>query len=407
MLPLTTTSLRAQENVGERLDRIERENRELRERLDRLAPQDPSMPGGAGSLTPMPPGYRKVYASDEGVSIAGYGEFLYQQRSGRNDVADALRAVLYFGYHFDEKWIFHSEIEFEHGSTSAESGSTDEPGEVSVEFGYLEYRANENLALRGGLVLVPVGLVNEQHEPTLFMTSQRSQTETRIIPTTWRQMGFEAVATQGDFDVRFFVGTGLDGEEFGASGYRDGRQNGNREIAEDVATALRVDWRCCPTFTVGSSVYYQKAGQDGVSGATPIPEMDTLIAEAHADWRCGGWIARALYASGFNDDALEFATATGDNLAERLYGYYGEVGYDVSNVLFRDSDVAVIPFVRYEHIDTQADMPQGILADPDQDNRIVTVGLDVKPNDQIVFKLDFADWSDSYDRMTFAMGYVF
>jgi hypothetical protein len=52
-------------------------------------------------------------------------------------------------------------------------------------------------------------------------------------------------------------------------------------------------------------------------------------------------------------------------------------------------------------------MPQGILADPDQDNRIVTVGLDVKPNDQIVFKLDFADWSDSYDRMTFAMGYVF
>ena len=405
-LVLACTGVQAQETVEQRLDRIERENRELRQRFDSLtATVAAAAPPQA--TAPLPPGFRKAYAVDEGLSLAGYGEMLFTQNSGRTDVADALRAVLYLGYRFDEKWLFHSEIEVEHGSTSATSGTTASAGEVSLEFGYLEHQFDERLSLRTGMVLMPVGLVNEQHEPTMFLPAARSQTETRILPTTWREIGVEAVATIGDLDAKWFVGTGLDGEEFDHTGLRAGRQKGNREAADDIATALRLDWHVSSGCVVGGSAVYQKAGQDGVRGAAAIPELDTVIAEGHVDFRTGPWIARGLYASAFSDDAQAFATATGRNLAERSYGAYGELGCDVMTWLGPDSVAAVIPFVRYEHIDTQAKMSAGIAADASQSSTILTFGVHWRPTDRIVFKADFEEWDDSFDRFNLAMGYVF
>lgn len=399
----------AQETLEQRLDRIERENRELRQRVDALAPARTPAPSTAGSSASAPDatGFRKVYAIDSGVSIAGYGETLFTQRSGLTDVADALRTVLYFGYRFDDQWLFHSEIEVEHGTTSDSSGTTTSGGEVSLEFGYLEFAASDTLSIRSGVVLVPVGLVNEQHEPTLFLPAARAQTESRIVPTTWRELGIEAIERFGDFEAKLFVGTGLDGEEFGASGLRGGRQKGNRAAADDIATAIRLDYRHNQALTVGGSAFYQKAGQDGTRGTTAIPELDTLIVEAHADWRPGDWTLRALYASAFCDDAAAFAAATSRNLAERLYGGYAEIGYDVAPALFPTSRIVLVPFFRYEHIDTQADMPPGIAANTADDSQIWTFGVNVRPTHQIVFKLDFEAWDDTFDRMNISMGYVF
>ena len=279
---------------------------------------------------------------------------------------------------------------------------------MSLEFGYLEYEACEYLALRVGMVLVPMGLINEQHEPTQYLPVARPQTETRIIPTTWRELGVEAVASFEDFDARAFVGTGLDGEEFDAAGLRGGRQKGNRQAADDIAVALRGDYHCAEGLLVGGSAFYQQTGQDGTSGgATAIPDMDTLIVEAHVDWRPGAWIVRALWASAFSDDAEAFAMATGNNLAERMDGGYAELGLDIAPWAFPDTEAAVIPFVRFEHIDTQAKMPDGLTADSAQDNRIFTVGLHVRPIEQIVFKVDYEDWDNSFDRFHIGMGYVF
>ena len=170
----------AQETIEQRLDRLERENRDFRQRLDAVAPP-------LAADTPPVVGAKKVYATDHGVSLAGYGEFLFTQNSGTTDVSDALRTVFYVGYHFDEQWLFHSEIEIEHGTTSDASGTTASGGEVSLEFGYLEYLATETVSLRTGMVLMPVGLVNEQHEPTMFLPAVRAQTESRILPSTWRE----------------------------------------------------------------------------------------------------------------------------------------------------------------------------------------------------------------------------
>ena len=103
-----------------------------------------------------------VYSKEEGLSFAGYGEMVYQNYADskedgtaldKTSKMDFLRAILYAGYRFNDKFLFNSEIEFEHGSTS-------KGGSASVEFAYLDYIAHENLTLRGGMLLVPMGLSN-------------------------------------------------------------------------------------------------------------------------------------------------------------------------------------------------------------------------------------------------------
>ena len=137
------------------------------------------------------PAASKVYRVDGGVAIGGYGEILYENfsgeredglPSGKTDQLDALRAVVYVGYKFDDQFLFNSEIELEHAGTG---GS----GSVSVEFAYLDYLASQNLGIRGGLVLLPMGFINELHEPPTFLGSERPETERQIIPSTWREVG--------------------------------------------------------------------------------------------------------------------------------------------------------------------------------------------------------------------------
>ena len=72
---------------------------------------------------------------------------------------EVITAVLYFGYKFNDRFLFNSEIEFEHGST-------EDDGEVSVEFAYLDYLWRKPLNVRAGLLLLPLGFVNELHEPS-------------------------------------------------------------------------------------------------------------------------------------------------------------------------------------------------------------------------------------------------
>ena len=125
------------------------------------------------------PAAASVYRRQEGVSIAGYGEMIYNNFAAENELGDPvrqstqldfLRAIIYAGYRFNDRFVFNSEIEFEHASTSLE-------GSASVEFAYLDFIANDYLSLRGGLLLVPMGLVNELHEPTVFMGALRPETE--------------------------------------------------------------------------------------------------------------------------------------------------------------------------------------------------------------------------------------
>ncbi len=120
-----------------------------------------------------------------GVTIGGYGEITYNQPEGLNGELDVQRLVLLFGYKFDDRTQFITEIEFEHVE------------EVFVEQAFLNYSLNDNINLRGGLMLVPMGIINEYHEPTTFNGVERPSIDGSIVPTTWREIG---VGVSGKFD---------------------------------------------------------------------------------------------------------------------------------------------------------------------------------------------------------------
>ena len=231
-----------------RIAELERKVEILTQELERSNLQDAFSPPG-DSVYGLGPTASKVYGTDQGVSIGGYGEALYENFTGDNaSSADFLRGVIYLGYKYDEKWILNTEIEFEHASTSKE-------GSASVEFAYLDYLHKPGLNFRVGLLLVPVGLVNELHEPVSFLGARRPDIENRIIPTTWRENGLGIFGDIGDISYKVYVVNGLRGENFSAKGLRGGRQKGSEAVADDLAIVARADWSPAPGLTPGTSLY--------------------------------------------------------------------------------------------------------------------------------------------------------
>ncbi len=418
-----------QDPLQQRVEALEAQNRELAARLAALQAESASHAAGfealaqdlerlqLGDVLPalgesrygLGPAASKVYGVQQGLSIGGYGEFLYEDRQGAADRLDALRAILYVGYKFDDRWVLNTEIEIEHGSTSKSSGTTSDGGDVSFEFGYLDYLASDAWNVRGGMVLIPVGFVNELHEPITFLGAQRPEVEKRIMPTTWRAPGAGAFGGVGGFSYRAYAVTALEGSRFDEDGLRAGRQKGNRTAADDFALTGRLDWTDTPGLIVGASVYWGDTGQDGIDAdGRPVPDLNTTIVDLHVDWKSGPLWLRGLWATAWIDDtARRNAAASGATVASRMDGFYVEGGYDVMSFLAPDSGHALYPFVRYEEVDTQARIAPGSTRVAGKSDSIVTVGLHWRPIPQVVVKADFQDFDSGQDRFDLLLGYVF
>jgi hypothetical protein len=251
------------------------------------------------------------------------------------------------------------------------------------------------------LLLVPMGLVNELHEPTTFITTERSETESRIIPSTWREGGIGVFGEAAGLSYRAYVVNGFDGvgggsseaSGFSASGLRGGRQKGSKAVAEDFALVGRVDYVGKPWLILGASGYVGQAGQSNgpVSDPNASVGAQTVIAEGHVDVQYRGFSVRALGAASWLDDVADLNALQGftgaESIGERLVGWYTEASYDV----FRHvrSTHRLRPFVRIEQINTQSAVPAGFTADPANDLRIVTLGAAWKPITNLVFKADY------------------
>lgn len=360
------------------------------------------------------PSAASVYTKKQGVSIAGYGEMLYEDFSDRTDSGiisakfdqiDFLRAVVYVGYRFNDRFLFNSEIEFEHATTD------DGIGEVAVEFAHIDYRATDNLTLRGGMVLVPMGLINEFHEPTVFLGTHRPLTESLIIPTTWHENGFGVVGRNGIVDYRAYIINGLNAAEFAASGIRSGRQDG-AEAKINPAFVGRIDISPVTGFKAGGSFY---AGNSGFYAETFIPgeEYMTTVAEAHAEYRRGPWDFRGLYARSTIDNVerlnRRLETTTHTSVAGLQEGGYVQAGYNLLSR--RKHEMSLIPYVRFEKVNTQKNIAQGYLANPARDVTSWTIGAQFLPHSNIVIKADYQNFDDpaetAVDQFNIALGYSF
>src|SRR5688572_16702700 len=372
---------------------------ELRRRLDLLAAEVERLRSGEPESIELTEERRRALGlapsaaatyrrASEGVSFAGYGEMLAENFAAENEAGaggaptsriDFLRAVLYAGYRFNDRFLFNSEIEVEHGN------------EIFVEFAYVDYLANDNLTLRGGLVLIPLGLVNEFHEPNVFFGARRPETEQRIIPSTWRENGGGVLGSVGPVNYRAFITNGFNGAGFTSAGLRGGRQRGIQARAANLAFSGRLDVTPIPGVFAGVGVYNGGSGQEQVVLDGEAIDLGTTVAEVHGQAQIRGFDVRALFARATLDDAgpasLALRLPLASPLAETMQGGYVQVGYDVLSQFA--SGVAVTPYLRYEQVDTQHEIPAAFVRDLARDGEFTTLGVDLKPIPNVVIKTEY------------------
>jgi len=332
------------------------------------------------------------------TSIGGYGELHYE--GGSKDEIDFHRFVLFVGHEFNDRMRFMSELEVEHVLAGDGFG-----GAVELEQAYLEFDLTDDMRLRGGIQLMPVGLINETHEPNTFFGVERNRIENQIIPTTYWEAALGLSGNVGEtgisYDALFHSGLELNT----GNGYRvrSGRRRGAEAPANSGAFTGRVKYTGIPGVEMAASVQHQFDVTQGQGDEITGEKVDATLYTAHIDGRFNGFGLRALYA-GWDINGMQ-ATMLG---RDKQNGFYIEPSYrfalPVSSVGLDDAEFGV--FYRYEDYDTAA----GIDALLSGYQRNV-VGVNYWPIPDVVLKGDFY-WEEKQDgsneeRMNLGIGYQF
>ena len=353
------------------------------------------------------------HAQGSETTLGGYGEITYNNYRDKTvkDEADLRRFVLSYGHRFNDKLSLRAEVEIEHALV--EEGQ----GELAVEQAYVEYALHPNANLRAGLMLLPIGILNETHEPATFYGAERNEVESRIIPATWRELG---LAVQGNVldGLEYNVGfsTSLDASKYSnaSNGVRGLRSEGFKAAANDIAFFGGLNYRQ-PGWLIGASLFTGDTAQNGVgstsSAALQGKNARATLWDVHGKVNFGDLDLQALYARGTlgDTDAINAAAgiAAGSSAAapKSFWGGYGQAAYHI----WKKGDMRLSPFVRFERYNTQASVDSGFTQDPLNNERVVTVGANFNLSREVVFKADWQNFKrdNAKDRFNLGVGYQF
>jgi hypothetical protein len=327
---------------------------------------------------------------EESTSLGGYGEVHFQNASGPGTpgIVNVARFVVFLSHQFSDKIAFRSELEVE--DTKVEGGK--EGGEVALEQLYLDYTLSPAFILRAGLVLAPIGILNETHEPPTFNGVERPGFDHDVLPTTWRDIGIGVVGTvpgHSGLSYRVYLLNGLLASGFSADeGIRGGRQEGKDASFANPSLTGRLEW-AGPGLRVGGSFWYGgSANQDPALG-TGIFDNAVALLSADARYETGPFSFRGVVANIGIADAEAINAAYGGQVGSRIAGGYVEGAYNVLSALAPASTQRLDTFVRHERFNTQAGAPSGVTRDDALARRITTLGLTYKPLYNVVFKGDY------------------
>ncbi len=413
----TTTALATQPTLEEKIEILQQELEALKAQIAKVAAATPIANNtGSASATPV---------ADSSTTIGGYGELTYNRyrsNSTHDNEADLRRFVLFFGHRFNENLRFVSEFEVEHAVVSKNDN-----GEAEIEQAYLDYRVSDALNFKAGLFLIPLGILNETHEPPTFYGVERNEVETRIIPSTWREGG---VGIYGDAapGLRYDVGitTGFNAAKIDdpSEGIRSGHQEMQQSKANDLSVYAALNYRAIPGLLLGGGIFTGNTAQKGASLTDPTAKAllqgvnaRLTLWDVHAKLNVGDLDLQALYAKGTlsNADTVAAAilaeqqagnpAATGIAVPKSLYGWYTQAAYHV----WHSGDMDLAPFIRYEKYNTQQSVATGFVADPLNDERVITSGVNFKLHPQVVLKADYQKFKadPSKDRINLGVGYMF
>ena len=361
----------------------------------------------------------KIYNSKSPLSIGGYGEMYFASPDNGDNFADVYRFVPYIGYKFTDNIILNTEIEFEHGG--AKDNGTG--GYAIIEFMYLDFLMDQAFNVQVGHVLTPMGLINLRHEPTLFNTVQRPNTERYLLPSTWHTNGVIAYGNIGESGVSYNAGIiqaiDFNNDDAGKKKQiRSSRAGSDEKSTYNRAAFVgRVDYRGVTGLFVGASMYYGDASQGSVADAS------ALMYDVHAVYEIAGFKAKALYTATKLDGAEKIATANaaainapdGASISD-ANGYYLNLEYDVLASVGTTYKLPV--FAQYDYINptatvvdqTNTEIPTLDIA---AESTTTTVGFNFFPHEQVVLKLDYAmtDYADSnvedFNTISAGLGFIF
>lgn len=384
---------------------------EQRQQEIAAAPAAAPAPAAAASAPAM--------ASASGFSgpstvLTGYGEVNFNRptKDASKSQADIRRAVIGIQHRFDEKTKLVSEFEWEHGVVSAS-----DQGESEVEQLYIEREFGNGLRGKVGLFLIPSGLLNTNHEPTAYYGVERNFVETAIIPSTWREVG---VGLSGDTEAGLTWDTGITtgfdlGKWDAASG--EGResplgsihQEGQLAKSRDLSAHLALNWRGVPGLLIGGSVFTGKAGHKAEGFAAQ--DARVTVYDLHTRYTPGRWDLSALYARGqiSNTEALNETLVGNPTPVPRSFaGWYTQAAYQLLKV----DDYVLSPFVRYEQFNTAksyAALPAGLGVATTPDEKVTTVGANLKVGEGVVLKADYQKFKEdkTRDRLNLGMGFSY
>jgi hypothetical protein len=300
---------------------------------------------------------------------------------------DFHRFVLLVTHRFSDRIRFVSELELEHAFVEG----LEEGGELELEQAYLDFLLKREFNVRAGILLMPVGIINERHEPPVFYGVERPFVDTVLVPTTWFEVGAGVHGElRGGWRYRLYVTSPLDAREFDADeGVREGRQKGSDTNIGRPATTGRIEYVGLHGLTAGASFW------TGRSGFAFRPRFDVPVTLLDADVRYTRHRAElraqidrvSITNADLLNNALGLATGVSPNVARIMQGGYVEAGYRVVEGRAW-GDIGT--FVRYENFDTQHKMPSGYLPLKEFDRDGWVVGATYWPDPDIAVKVDYS-----------------
>ena len=388
------------EDLAARIDRIEQENQSLRKENQRLQQQIQTTQAQAEAASQAAESIASSMESVEKVAdivdrsdFGGYGELHYNNLNGDGgandkDEIDFHRFVLFFSHEFTDNIRFFSELELEH-SIAGESKN----GEVELEQAYIDFNLNDQLTARGGLFLLPIGIINETHEPPTFYGVERNPIEKDIIPATWwaAGAGIKSQFSSG-FSFDAYLHSGLKTSMASNYSIRSGRQKVSEADAESGAATVRLKWTGLPGVELAASVQYQ----DDITQETDTTAGSATLLETHAILSRGPFSLKALYAQWDLDGSGPKSVG-----ADEQEGYYIEPA-------FRINDRWGV-FARYNEWDNQAGSNSG--AATDSAKKQWDLGINYWPHPDVVIKADYQDQDnddgENQDGFNLGIGYQF
>lgn len=329
------------------------------------------------------------------VHVGGYGELHYNNLDNQNPAGsdkeefDFHRFVLFFGYDFSNSIRFHSELELEHALTE-DTADGSGPGEVELEQAYIEFDVADNQSVKGGVFLVPVGIINETHEPPTFYGVERNPIESNIVPATWWEAGAAyTIRFDNSMSLDVAAHSGLNTSSGSNYAVRSGRQKAAKAVANELAYTARLKWTGIPGLEVAGTLQHQSditQSNDATAGSANLIEV-------HAVWQQGPFNLRALYANWDLDGTGPAAVG-----ADEQTGWYIEPAFRIN------PQWGV--FARYNTWDNRA----GDSADSEYAQ--VDMGVNYWPHKDVVIKFDYQDQdapagSSEYDGFNIGIGYQF